>query len=110
MKWAGVDYLDLNTNWPLAASFQRNAESLGRTFFPIDKLPAGSSGSTDMGNVDQLASIHPMLASAPSNVVISPSGLCEVGRLGDGRRSRTRWRESAGDDGDRLSDESGSAE
>jgi len=71
VKWAGVDYLDLNTNWPLAASFQRNAESLGRTFFPIDKLPAGSSGSTDMGNVSyRVPSIHPMLASAPSNVVI----------------------------------------
>ena len=71
VKWAGVDYLDLNTSWPLAASFQRNAESLGRTFFPMDKLPAGSSGSTDMGNVSyRLPSIHPMLASAPSNVVI----------------------------------------
>ena len=71
VKWAGVDYLDLNTSWPLATSFQRNAESLGRSFFPMEKLPAGSSGSTDMGNVSyRLPSIHPMLASAPSNVVI----------------------------------------
>jgi len=71
VRWAGVDYMDLNTSWPLAARFQTNAESLGRTFFPIDKLPAGSSGSTDMGNVSyRVPSIHPMLAAAPQNVVI----------------------------------------
>ena len=71
VRWAGVDYLDLNTSVPLAASFRRNAESLGRAFFPLEKLPAGSSGSTDMGNVSyRVPSIHPMLAAAPSNVVI----------------------------------------
>jgi amidohydrolase len=71
VRWAGVDYLDLNTSWPLAARFQHNAEALGRSFFPMDKLPAGSSGSTDMGNVSyRVPSIHPMLAAAPSNVVI----------------------------------------
>jgi amidohydrolase len=71
VKWSGVDYLDLNTNWPLAEQFQRNAEKLGRQFFPWDKMPAGSSGSTDMGNVSyRVPSIHPMLAAAPSHVVI----------------------------------------
>ncbi len=71
VKWAGVDYMDLNTSAPLASSFQRNAESLGRVFFPMEKLPAGSSGSTDMGNVSyNVPSIHPMLAAAPSNVMI----------------------------------------
>ena len=71
MKWAGVDYLDLQHQLAARLEFQRNAESLGRTFFPIEKLPAGSSGSTDMGNVSyRVPSIHPMLASAPSNVVI----------------------------------------
>ena len=71
VRWAGVDYLDLNVSAPLASSFQRNAESLGRSFFPIEKLPAGSSGSTDMGNVSyRVPSIHPMLAAAPNNVVI----------------------------------------
>ena len=71
VRWAGVDYLDLNTSVPLATKFQRNAESLGRVFFPMEKLPAGSSGSTDMGNVSyRVPSIHPMLAAAPSNVVI----------------------------------------
>lgn len=69
--WSGVDYLDLNTNWPLAENFQRNAEQLGRRFFPMEKLPPGSSGSTDMGNVSyRVPSIHPMLAAAPQNVVI----------------------------------------
>jgi len=69
--WSGVDYLDLNTNWPLAERFQRNAESIGREFFPLEKLPAGSSGSTDMGNVShRVPSIHPMLAAAPPGVVI----------------------------------------
>jgi amidohydrolase len=71
VQWAGVDYLDLNTSWPLAEHFQRNAEQLGREFFPLEKLPAGSSGSTDMGNVSyRVPSIHPMLAAAPPRVVI----------------------------------------
>ncbi len=71
VNWAGVDYLDLNTNWPLAASFQTNAEALGREFYPLEKLPSGYAGSTDMGNVSyRVPSIHPMLASAPRDVVI----------------------------------------
>lgn len=69
--WGDVDYLDLNTNWPLAERFQQHAERLGREFYPIDKLGVGGAGSTDMGNVSQrLPSIHPMLAAAPRNVVI----------------------------------------
>ena len=68
--WGNVDYLDLNTNWPLANKFQANAETLGREFLPIDKLPMGA-GSTDMGNVShRVPSIHPILAAAPSHVVI----------------------------------------
>jgi len=71
VKWAGVDYLDLNTNWPLADKFQHNAESLGREFYPLEKLPQGYAGSTDMGNVSyRVPSIHPMLACAPHDVVI----------------------------------------
>jgi amidohydrolase len=71
VKWSDVDYLDLRTSWPLAERFQRNAEALGRQFFPLEKLPAGSSGSTDMGNVShRVPSIHPMLACAPPHVVI----------------------------------------
>jgi metal-dependent amidase/aminoacylase/carboxypeptidase family protein len=66
-----VDYLDIRYNAPLAESFQANAESLGREFFPYDKLPAGLQGSTDMGNISQqVPSIHPMLAAAPPHCTI----------------------------------------
>ena len=69
--WAGVDYLDLKTNWPLAERFQAHAESLGRQFIPMDLIDLSASGSTDMGNVShRVPSIHPMLASAPPRVVI----------------------------------------
>jgi amidohydrolase len=69
VNWAGVDYLDLNTNPPLAAAFQRHGEALGREFLTPEHL--GGAGSTDMGNVShRVPSIHPMLACAPRNVVI----------------------------------------
>ncbi len=69
VKWANVDYLDLNTNWPLAARFQSHGESLGREFMSLKGL--GGAGSTDMGNVSyRVPAIHPMLASAPANVII----------------------------------------
>ena len=69
INWANVDYLDLNTNWPLADCFQHHGESLGRDF--LDPLKLGGAGSTDMGNVShRVPSIHPMLAAAPPNVVI----------------------------------------
>lgn len=71
IRWAKADYLDMNTNWPIANAYQANAESLGREFFPFEKMPAGSAGSTDMGNVShRIPSIHPMIACAPRNVVI----------------------------------------
>ena len=64
-----MDYLDLNTNWPLARTFQRHGESLGREFLNAESF--GGAGSTDMGNVShRVPSIHPMLACAPRNVVI----------------------------------------
>ena len=69
VHWADVDYLDLNTNWPLAQAFRRHGEALGREFLDPDAL--GGAGSTDMGNVShRVPSIHPMLACAPRNVVI----------------------------------------
>ncbi len=69
VRWADVDYLDLNTNWPLAHAFQRHGEALGREFLNPEKL--GGAGSTDMGNVSyRVPSIHPMLACAPPEVVI----------------------------------------
>jgi len=71
VKWAQADYLDLKTNMPLARSYETNMRTVGRDFFPIEKLPAGSSGSTDMGNVShRVPSIHPMISCAPPNVVI----------------------------------------
>ena len=71
VNWANVDYLDLNTNWPLAELFQKHAESLGREFIPYEEAVKFGAGSTDMGNVShRLPSIHPMLAVAPPNVVI----------------------------------------
>jgi amidohydrolase len=69
VNWANVDYLDLNTNWPLAERFQSHGEALGREFLSLQDL--GGAGSTDMGNVSyRVPSIHPLLASAPPNVVI----------------------------------------
>ncbi len=69
INWAGVDYLDLNTNWPLADCFQTFGESIGREFLSPNQL--GGAGSTDMGNVSyRVPSIHPMLACSPPNVVI----------------------------------------
>ena len=71
VNWANVDYLDLNTNWPLAEQFQSHAEALGRDFIPYEDALGFGAGSTDMGNVSyRVPSIHPMLAVAPPNVVI----------------------------------------
>jgi amidohydrolase len=71
LTWHAPDYLELRTNWPLADAYQCNAESLGRRFFPFDKLPPGVQGSTDMGNVSQrVPSIHPMIAAAPPHCTI----------------------------------------
>ncbi len=71
VNWAGVDYLDLNTNWPLADQFRDHAQSLGREFVPFEEALKFGAGSTDMGNVShRVPSIHPMLAVAPPHVVI----------------------------------------
>ena len=71
LRWGNADYLDIRYNEPLASAFRRNAEGLGRQFFPYDKLPSTLQGSTDMGNVSQrVPSIHPMLASAPIHCTI----------------------------------------
>ena len=71
IHWGITDYLDLKTNWPMAEAYKKNAQKLGRDFFPIEHIPAGFAGSTDMGNVShRVPSIHPMLAVAPPNVVI----------------------------------------
>ena len=71
LRWGEVDYLDLRFNEPLASAFRRNAETLGREFVPLEQLPPGLQGSTDMGNVShRVPSIHPMLACSPLPVTI----------------------------------------
>ncbi len=71
IEWGDADYRDIRANEPLATAFRRNAESLGREFFPVEKLPPGLQGSTDLGNVSyRLPAIHPMLAAAPLHVTI----------------------------------------
>ncbi|MEQ8858589.1 MAG: M20 family metallopeptidase [Pseudomonadales bacterium] len=86
VNWANVDYLDLNTNAPLARSFQRHGESLGREFLEPEAL--GGAGSTDMGNVSyRVPSIHPMLACAPRNVVIHHPDFARYARSEDGDRA-----------------------
>ncbi|MCY3794952.1 MAG: amidohydrolase, partial [Gammaproteobacteria bacterium] len=83
INWANVDYLDLNTNWPLAAAFQGHGESLGREFLDWQEL--GGAGSTDMGNVShRVPSIHPMLAAAPRDVVIHNPEFARWARSGMG--------------------------
>jgi len=71
IDWGDHDYLDLKTNWPMAQAFERNAAALGREFYPMEQIPSGFAGSTDMGNVShRVPSIHPMLAVAPPGVII----------------------------------------
>ncbi|MEB2345347.1 MAG: M20 family metallopeptidase [Deltaproteobacteria bacterium] len=78
LAWQDPDYLELRTSWPLAERYQANAEALGRRFFPLDKLPAGAMGTTDMGNVShRVPSIHPMIAAAPWHCTIHAAEFAE---------------------------------
>jgi amidohydrolase len=71
IRWGGVDYLDLKTNWPMAEAFARNAQTLGREFQEAATLPPGFAGSTDMGNIShRVPSIHPLLSVAPAGVIV----------------------------------------
>jgi len=71
LSWGAVDYLPLRFNEALARSFQCNAERLGRSFIPMEHIPARVAGSTDMGNVShRVPSIHPMLSAAPAHCTI----------------------------------------
>ena len=58
VRWGPFPYAPMRNNTALAASYQANAESLGRTFVDIR---LDSTGSSDMGNISQaMPSIHPM--------------------------------------------------
>ncbi len=71
ITWGVADYDEIRFNPPLAEAYRRNAEALGREFFPMERLPASIQGTTDMGNVSQrLPSIHPMIAAAPIHCTI----------------------------------------
>ena len=71
IDWALGDYLEIKDSWAIAKRYKQNAESLGRDFFPLDKMPSSGAGSTDMGNIShRVPSIHPMIACAPPSVVI----------------------------------------
>jgi len=71
IDWAIGDYLEIKDSWPIAERYKQNAESLGREFFPLEKMPSSGAGSTDMGNIShRVPSIHPMIACAPPSVVI----------------------------------------
>ena len=71
IDWALGDYLEIKDSWPIAERYKQNAESLGRDFFPLEKMPGSGAGSTDMGNIShRVPSIHPMIACAPPSVVI----------------------------------------
>ncbi len=70
-EWGDADYEEIRFNAPLAEAYRRNAEALGREFFPIERIPASIQGTTDMGNVSQrVPSIHPMIAAAPLHCTI----------------------------------------
>ena len=88
LQWSEVDYLDLRRNTPLEEAFRANAEALGRTFFPLEKLPASLAGSTDMGNIShRVPSIHPMLAAAPLHCTIHNPEFSEHARAESGDRA-----------------------
>ena len=71
IDWALGDYLEIKDSWAIAERYKQNAESLGRDFFPLEKMPTSGAGSTDMGNIShRVPSIHPMIACAPPSVVI----------------------------------------
>jgi len=58
IRWGPFPYAPMRNNTALAAAYQANAESLGRTFVDVR---LDSTGSSDMGNISQaMPSIHPM--------------------------------------------------
>ena len=64
LEIAGGDkpYAQMHHDAEMAALYQRNAESLGRTFPDLGALLERAAGSTDMGNVSLvLPAIHPMI-------------------------------------------------
>lgn len=64
-------YLPVRSNSALAARYATNVATRGRKAVPRGVVPPEIAGSTDMGNVSlRVPGIHPMLAIAPSGVII----------------------------------------
>ena len=84
IDWALGDYLEIKDSWAIAGRYQQNAES-GPQFFPLEKMPAVVR-STDMGNINRVPSVNPMIACAPSSVVIHNPEDCQMGRFGKRRQ------------------------
>ena len=98
INWAKVDYLDLNTNWPLADVFQKHGECLGREFLDWcgqhrhgqRKPPRARHSSAAGGGTPRRG--HPQ------------PGVRQVGRVGNGRCRGAGRRQTAGDDRCRFPD------
>jgi metal-dependent amidase/aminoacylase/carboxypeptidase family protein len=68
-RWDEQRYATMRSNMTLAQLYADNMKTLGRRV-PIPN-PGAGAGSTDMGNVSQIApAIHPMVAIAPQNIAI----------------------------------------
>jgi amidohydrolase len=67
-RWSDLRYAPLRNNPTLARLFRQNLQATGRRVYVND--PSHAVGSTDMGNVSQVApGIHPNVAIAPENVL-----------------------------------------
>jgi metal-dependent amidase/aminoacylase/carboxypeptidase family protein len=76
-RWDAVRYASMLNNITLAKLFRSNMQSLGRS------IPLGEhdkwSGSSDVGNVSQLApAIQPMVGIAPPDVLIHSTEFAKV--------------------------------
>ncbi len=68
-RWDEQRYAAMRSNMTLAQLYADNMKSVGRKV-PIPN-PGAGAGSTDMGNVSQIApAIHPMVAIAPRTISI----------------------------------------
>ena len=67
LEIAGGDkpYAEMKHDLEIASLYQKNAESLGRTFPDLGELAERAAASTDMGNISQvIPSIHPFIGIA----------------------------------------------
>ena len=66
----GYEYEDIISEPTMVELFAANAEALGRPMQRMKDRPAGSIGSTDMGNVSHVVpAIHPMIGMATEGAV-----------------------------------------